>query len=283
MRVCGHKCDLLCVEGGGTSGFIAYRAMFSELQLDRFDLPCDIAASSAGSICVGLLVAGIDVEPGQIDSFLRCCMDEADFISLADGSADYILSYANVRAAFLSSVLDDQKILDMTLLDVHIITERNISFMVSRLNAAGGICESFALNWQTAPHMTLFDAMYASCSIPGIAQPLSRDAYRLFDGDLCLCAVRDLCGNPNAHEVHITTSGRPESKTGHALFDTIINLVYMAWKNFKRRMTDLPRVLLPVTFDLLPDAASQMVCQSIGREFAKNFEAYEAVLSPKRS
>ena len=171
--------NALFLSGGGISQAVVCTELLATLVKNGMDvtqLPFDLGGSSAGSIAIALLICGY--ESADVLPVFEEIYSMISFENIFD--ADFLVAYRDIAEELRECF---PRLFQLTMLDAHIITGRDVVFRCSLMQSDGTL-KPYAISWRTQPRMTLADAVYLSSSVPLLVESLSVDGVTAMDGDL---------------------------------------------------------------------------------------------------
>lgn len=204
----------LAVAGGGCTGVCAYIGLLQSLGWDRFDLPFDTAtAYSAGAIAISLFLLDVPTTPEMVHGFWTGAMERMNPIAALEGTSDSLVSRDDLLAAVREHFPGFP--LDLTLLEMHILTGVHVRYGASVLDNGGFVAHP--LCYRTHPHMPVIDALLSSCCVPLLFEPLVLpECGPLYDGELTSGVDAD---------VLLKLTERGMDWTGHRFLDHALRIV----------------------------------------------------------
>ncbi len=177
----------IVVSGGGTFGLTAYGTL-RELQIKgfwKYDNIQSFYGTSVGTIVILFLLLGYDWE--TLDNFLIkrpwgniFNYDIKKCIDLYENCGAFDISVFKKSFDPLFKGVDME--VDITLKELYNKTEKEFYIYVTELNYFTCDC----ISHKTHPDWKVIDAIYASCCLPMIFQPLIKDDKAYVDGGLFL-------------------------------------------------------------------------------------------------
>jgi len=175
----------LVISGGGSFGFSVYAAIRESNKAGYWNLEDleTIYATSAGAIIAVILSLKYDWD--IIDDFLL----KRPWGAVFQININHVLSAFSNRGLFNKTHLEDTFAplfggkdisLNITLREFYEITRIELHFFACEINGENSTDVDFS--YITHPEWLLLDAVYCSCCIPGVFQPLIKDNNCFVDG-----------------------------------------------------------------------------------------------------